>query len=104
MYDSIKGRHLVIFGFSFKKDTGDTRDSHAITVCKYLLNEGAILHIFDPKVTTERICEDLVGLLSQIVVENDPYQACLDSEAIILLSAWDIFKTLDYTRIYMKME
>lgn len=37
-------------GFAFKKDTGDTRESPAIGVSTTLLDEGARLHIYDPKV------------------------------------------------------
>lgn len=39
-----------MFGFAFKKNTGDTRESPAIHVAKTLLDEGAKLNIYDPKV------------------------------------------------------
>ena len=39
-----------MLGFAFKKNTGDTRESPAIHVAKTLLDEGAVLHIYDPKV------------------------------------------------------
>lgn len=51
MFNSVSEKKLTIFGFSFKKNTGDTRESPAIYVCKYLLDEGAHLNIYDPKVT-----------------------------------------------------
>jgi UDPglucose 6-dehydrogenase len=50
LFNTITDKHIAIFGFSFKKNTGDTRESPAIYVCKYLLEEGAHLHIYDPKV------------------------------------------------------
>jgi UDPglucose 6-dehydrogenase len=50
MFHSVSEKSLSIFGFSFKKDTGDTRESPAIDVCKRLLDEGAHLKIYDPKV------------------------------------------------------
>ncbi len=50
LFNTITDKHLAIFGFAFKKNTGDTRESPAIYVCKYLLEEGANLHIYDPKV------------------------------------------------------
>lgn len=40
-----------MLGFAFKKDTGDTRESPAIHVANTLLDEGAKLHIYDPKVS-----------------------------------------------------
>ena len=51
MFHSVSEKCLTIFGFSFKKDTGDTRESPAIDVCKRLLDEGARLKIYDPKVS-----------------------------------------------------
>jgi UDP-glucose 6-dehydrogenase len=39
-----------VLGFAFKKDTGDTRETPAIDVCRGLLADGADLHIYDPKV------------------------------------------------------
>lgn len=41
---------LQVLGFAFKKDTGDTRETPAIDVCRGLLADGADLHIYDPKV------------------------------------------------------
>ena len=50
MFDTITGKHITMLGFAFKKNTGDTRESPAIYVSKHLLEEGARLHIYDPKV------------------------------------------------------
>ncbi|CAF5168713.1 unnamed protein product, partial [Rotaria magnacalcarata] len=59
MFGSVGGKKIAIFGFAFKKDTADTRESSSIYVCRYLIDEGAALHIYDPKVTSERIFLDL---------------------------------------------
>ena len=48
-----------MFGFAFKKDTGDTRESPAIYVARHLLDEGAFLSIYDPKVSEDQIYIDL---------------------------------------------
>lgn len=50
MFHSISEKSITVFGFSFKKNTGDTRESPAIDVCKRLLDEGAHVKIYDPKV------------------------------------------------------
>ncbi|CAF4155541.1 unnamed protein product, partial [Rotaria magnacalcarata] len=49
-FGSVSGKKIAIFGFAFKKDTADTRESSSIYVCRYLIDEGATLHIYDPKV------------------------------------------------------
>ena len=48
-----------MFGFAFKKDTGDTRESPAIYVARHLLDEGAFLSIYDPKASEDQINIDL---------------------------------------------
>ena len=52
-------KQISILGFAFKSNTNDTRESAAITICKDLLEEGAILNIYDPKVVPNQIEKDL---------------------------------------------
>lgn len=106
MYDSLKDRHITIFGYSFKKNSGDIRETPAVTICKYLLCEGAILHIYDPKVPKDKIYNDLCTQqnVKQLIIENDPYTACDKTEAIAIITGWDLFNTLSYERIYENME
>jgi UDPglucose 6-dehydrogenase len=50
LFNTISNKAIAVFGFAFKKNTGDTRESPAISVCAHLLEEGARLNIYDPKV------------------------------------------------------
>jgi UDPglucose 6-dehydrogenase len=50
MFNSVSGKKLAVFGFAFKKDTGDTRETPAIDICKGLIKDGAKLNVYDPKV------------------------------------------------------
>jgi UDP-glucose 6-dehydrogenase len=50
LFNTVSDKQITILGFAFKKDTGDTRESPAIHVARTLLDEGAKLHIYDPKV------------------------------------------------------
>lgn len=52
LFNTVTDKKIAILGFAFKKDTGDTRESPAIHVAKTLLDEGARLHIYDPKVSS----------------------------------------------------
>jgi len=49
MFNTIAGKRIAVLGFAFKADTGDTRESPAISVCKELLAEKAHVVISDPK-------------------------------------------------------
>lgn len=55
LFNTVTDKKIAILGFAFKKNTGDTRESPAILVCKYLLEEGARLCIYDPKVPKQQI-------------------------------------------------
>ena len=56
MFNTISGKKIAILGFAFKKDTGDTRETPALDVCKGLLGDNARLNIYDPKVSFLPIC------------------------------------------------
>ena len=59
LFGTVSDKKIAIFGFAFKKNTNDTRESAAINICKDLLEEGAILYIHDPKVGPDQICKDI---------------------------------------------
>ena len=50
MFNTVTNKGIAVLGFAFKKNTGDTRDSPAIHAVRQLLDEGACIHIYDPKV------------------------------------------------------
>jgi UDPglucose 6-dehydrogenase len=112
LFGSVNGKKIAIYGFAFKKDTADTRESSSIFVCQYLITEGASLDIYDPKVPSERIFLDLSEqtgkneqeLQKYVQVANDPYEAAKDSHAIVICTEWDEFTKLDYELIYSTMK
>jgi len=102
MFNTIAGKRLAIFGFAFKADTGDTRESPAIRVCHELAAERAKIVVSDPK-AIENAKIEMPELLDQIEFEEDPYKAAKGAHAIALLTEWPEYKTLDYQRIYDSM-
>lgn len=108
MFDNVKGKNIAIFGFAFKKNTSDIRLSPAIDVCRFLLKEGANLYIYDPKVPAVEITREFPSErgfnLNKINIEKNPYSSCTESHAIVVLTEWDEFRTLDYERIYKSMK
>ncbi|URD91989.1 UDP-glucose/GDP-mannose dehydrogenase family, NAD binding domain [Musa troglodytarum] len=59
MFNTVSEKKIAVLGFAFKKDTGDTRETPAIDVCKGLLGDKAKVCIYDPQVTEEQIQRDL---------------------------------------------
>merc|ERR1712000_553323 len=55
MFNTITGKRIAVLGFAFKKDTGDTRETAAVYVMRDLLEERAVMTVYDPKVTREQM-------------------------------------------------
>lgn len=112
LFNTVKDKKIAILGFAFKKNTGDTRESAAIYICKHLLEEGAHLSIYDPKVHKNQIIEDLKNtdvtgnpdqVLQAINIHNNPYDTTNNAHALVICTEWDEFLTLDYKKIYDHM-
>ena len=58
MFNTVTGKKLAIFGFAFKKDTGDTRETASAFVMRDLIEEMAKLHVYDPQVKREQMFEE----------------------------------------------
>lgn len=106
MFNTVSEKRIAVFGFAFKKDTNDTRESSAIFICQDLLSEEAHLAIYDPKVEKEKIYRDLdePDASPQLSIEQSAYEAAEGAHAIAVITEWDEFKTLDYERIYQSMK
>ena len=103
MFNTVAGKKIAVFGFAFKADTGDTRESPAIYITRGLVEERANVVISDPK-ALDNAGKDLADLTDYVSYEDDPYIAAEGSHAIAVLTEWSIYKDLDYRRIYDSME
>lgn len=102
LFNTAAGKRIALFGFAFKANTGDTRESPAIEVARGLLEERAVLVITDPK-ALENARAVLEGVDGNVSFEEDPYQAAEGAHAIALLTEWDLYRSLDYERIFRTM-
>ena len=102
LFNTAAGKRIALFGFAFKANTGDTRESPAIEVARGLLEERAVLVITDPKAleNARAVLEDVDGNVS---FEEDPYRAAEGAHAIALLTEWELYRSLDYERIFRTM-
>jgi UDPglucose 6-dehydrogenase len=103
MFNTVADKRIALFGFAFKKDTGDTRESPAIYVARMLLAEHARVVLSDPK-ALDNARRDLDGVQGEPVFEEDPYRAAAGAHAVAILTEWDSYRSLDYERIYASME
>lgn len=114
MFNTVTGKKIAIFGFAFKKDTGDTRESAACYVMRDLLDERAILAVYDPQVERDQMMvefqytcnvtpQTVPGLDSMIITCQSAIEAATGAHAIALMTEWDEFTTYDYRQIYEVM-
>lgn len=103
MFNTVAGKRIAVFGFAFKADTGDTRESPAIRVCKHLLDERAEVCISDPK-ALKYAKQDMGPDTKGVHYFEDPYEAAKGAHAIAVVTEWKQFRTLDFERIYKSME
>jgi UDPglucose 6-dehydrogenase len=103
MFNTIVGKRIALFGFAFKADTSDTRESPAKYVTEKLLEERARVAITDPKaLDNARI--DLAGASELLDFIEDPYEATQGAHAIAIMTEWGQYRSLDWEKIYRSME
>ncbi|GAB6270345.1 MAG: nucleotide sugar dehydrogenase [Smithellaceae bacterium] len=102
MFNTLAGKKICVLGFAFKADTGDTRESPAINITRKLLAEHAEVVITDPKALTNAAM-DLAQDAGKIRYVEDPYQAAAGCHALVIMTDWDLYRNLDYRKIYKSM-
>lgn len=111
LFDTVTNKKIAVLGFAFKKDTGDTRESSAIPVCYNLLEDGAVVHLYDPKVSNEQVLDDMSAaadgnahvskcITNNLKFEESAMAACQGAHAVVVLTEWDEFLDLDYQKIF----
>ena len=103
MFNTLSGKRIALFGFAFKADTGDTRESPAIYISKMLIEEHAKLAIHDPQALPNARL-DMAGYEDRIEYCDDPYEAAKGAHAIAIITDWKCFAELDYKRLFDSME
>ena len=102
LFGTLSNKKLAVFGFSFKANTNDTRESPSISVSKNLLQEGAKLSFYDPKVSEKQILSEFENNRNEknVLVNDTALKAAEGADAIIVLTEWDEFNYLDWEDIF----
>jgi UDPglucose 6-dehydrogenase len=93
---SLSHVRIAVLGLTFKAGTDDLRDSPALAVSALLRQAGAEIVAYDPSLTTDAASRPE---LDSITVVDDPYLAAKDAEALVVLTEWPEFRTLDWARL-----
>jgi UDPglucose 6-dehydrogenase len=92
---TLRGKRLAVLGLSFKGGTDDIRESPAIAIIQTLLDERCSVIAFDPA-GMERAKPELRGDISYA---GDAYEAASGADALLILTDWEEFATLDLARV-----
>jgi len=103
MFNTLAGKKICLLGFAFKANTGDTRESPAIYIAKNLLAEKALVVISDPQ-ALGNAAADLQDAAGQVSYIEDPYAAAAGCHAIAVMTEWDLYRELDFEKIYETMQ
>ncbi|HZR58800.1 MAG TPA: UDP-glucose/GDP-mannose dehydrogenase family protein [Terriglobales bacterium] len=97
---TLRGKRLGVLGLAFKGGTDDIRESPAILLVQELLQEGCKISAYDP--AARKRAEEV--LTSGVEFANSPYEAARDADALLILTEWEEFATLDLPRLFNQLK
>ena len=93
--ESIANKTIGIWGLAFKPNTDDIREAPALTIINELLKAGAQIKAFDPEAM-----ENVKALMGdKIILCDNQYDAIEGTDALAVVTEWNVFRTPDYDRI-----
>lgn len=96
----LKGKTIGLLGLTFKPDTDDMRDAPALTLVEQLTRLGARVKAYDPLVAQNGVGQGL----SNLIVEMDAGHLADGCDALVLVTEWTQFQSLDYEMLAQRME
>jgi UDPglucose 6-dehydrogenase len=90
----LEGKTVGLLGLSFKPNTNDLREAPALAIGKELLAEGASVRAYDPEAL-----EEACRILPQLQPCRDAYHAAEGADALIIMTEWNLFRSLDFDRL-----
>jgi len=106
LFGTVTAKRLAILGFAFKADTNDTREAPAIRICSDLLDEGAELAIYDPKVSEGQIAADLEQPAGDgghdrggWQLSSSALEAARGADAVLVLTEWSEFAAIPWVEL-----
>jgi len=90
----LKGKTVGLLGLSFKPNTNDLREAPALTIAQRLLDEGAVVQVYDPEAM-----EEGTRILPRAIPCQDAYTAARGADALVLVTEWNQFRNLDLEQL-----
>jgi UDPglucose 6-dehydrogenase len=95
MHGTLRNKKVAVLGMAFKAHTGDIRESPAINVVKFLIEEKARVHVFDPVVEPQTITQ----IFPNVQVGNSVNDVSDNATAVVICTEWPQFRDMDWAPI-----
>src|SRR5438874_3448516 len=95
---NLRGKTVAVLGLTFKPDTDDMREAPSIPLVTGLLDMGAKVRAHDP-VGMEQARREL----PDIEYCDDPYACVRGADAMVVVTEWVQYRTLDLERLKAEM-
>ena len=89
-----RGKRVALLGLTFKPNTDDMRDAPSIAIVQTLLDAGAEVVAYDPEGM-----EAAAAIMPEVKLAGSTYAAVEGADAVALVTEWDAFRALDFTRV-----
>ena len=94
----IKNKKIAILGLAFKANTDDVRESSSINMINSLIIKGGIINAYDPIANKE-----MAKIIKNINYFDSLYDAVNEVDAVVIMTEWNEFRSLDLKKIKNKM-
>jgi len=94
---TLRGKRIGVLGLAFKGETDDIRESPAIDVVEMLLAEGCSIAAYDPAAVART--QNVLPAGPNLCYVSDAYSAAADADALLILTDWAEFATIDLDRL-----
>lgn len=98
----LSGKTIALLGLAFKPETDDMREAPALTVVNELIKAGATIRAYDPA-AMENSKKYYLPDLPIIYCDNE-YEAAADADAIVIITEWNCFRSLDIDKLKALMK
>jgi UDPglucose 6-dehydrogenase len=86
---SVTGARVAIWGLTYKPGTDTLRRSSAVELCRWLIEQGADVHVHDPAV------RELPAELARVTRHDDPVAAAAGAAALVVATQWPLYRTVN---------
>jgi UDPglucose 6-dehydrogenase len=91
---SVRGKTIALLGLAFKPNTDDMRDAPSLAIVTALQDAGARVRAHDPVAM-----EQARALMPDVAYCADVYDCARGAQALVIVTEWDSFRALDFTRL-----